>query len=43
MSNFTNRIQNIRFNLTAGHARLALALMTLAALVLGGSAGSRWS
>jgi hypothetical protein len=32
-----------RFNLTAGHARLGFALLSLFALVLGGSAGSRWS
>ena len=32
-----------RFNLTAGHLRLGLALTSLFALVLGGSAGSRWT
>ena len=32
-----------RFNLTAGHLRLGLALISLFALVLGGSAGSRWT
>jgi hypothetical protein len=37
-----NRIQLIRFNLTAGHLRLGLAAISLVALVLGGSAGSRW-
>ena len=32
-----------RFSLTAGYLRVGLALLSLIALVLGGSAGSRWT
>jgi hypothetical protein len=32
-----------RFSLSAAHLRLGLALISLVALALGGSAGSRWS
>ena len=31
-----------RFNLTAGHLRLGLALISLVALVFGGSASAHW-
>jgi len=32
-----------RFNLSAGHLRLGLALISLFAFAVGGNAGSRWS
>ena len=32
-----------RFNLTAGYLRVGFALISLFALVLGGSAGARWT
>ncbi len=31
-----------RFGLAAGHVRIGLALLSLVALVLGGSAGGHW-
>jgi hypothetical protein len=31
-----------RFSLSAGHLRVALALISLFAFALGGSAGARW-
>jgi hypothetical protein len=31
-----------RYSLSAGHLRLGLALISLVALVFGGSAGARW-
>ena len=31
-----------RFSVTTGHLRLGLALISLVALVFGGSAGARW-
>ncbi len=34
---------NSRFALTPSHLRLGLAVLSLVALVLGGSAGARWT
>ena len=42
LSHITSRIQSARFSLSTGHLRLGLALISLVALVLGGSAGGHW-
>jgi hypothetical protein len=34
---------NTFFSLTPSHLRIALAVLSLVALVLGGSAGARWT
>jgi hypothetical protein len=38
-----NQINSRFFAVTPSHLRLGLAILSLVALVLGGSAGSRWS
>jgi hypothetical protein len=42
LSHINSRIQSARFSLSAGYLRLGLALISLVALVLGGSAGGHW-
>jgi hypothetical protein len=41
MQNIKNTIKN-RLNLTPNHLRLGMAIMSLVALVLGGSASGHW-
>ena len=38
----SSRIQRVRISLSTGYLRLGLALISLVALVLGGSAGGHW-
>jgi hypothetical protein len=42
MSRCNGSIQRVRLSVTAGSLRLGLALISLVALVLGGSASSHW-
>ncbi len=42
LNHIARRIQLARFSATAGHLRLGLALLSLVALALGGSAGCHW-
>ena len=43
LNHIASPIQAARFTVLASHLRLGLALISLFALVLGGSAGSRWT
>jgi hypothetical protein len=42
LNHISSRIQRGRISLSAGYFRLGLALISLVALVLGGSAGGHW-
>ena len=42
LNHISSRIQRVRISLSAGYPRLGLALISLVALVLGGSAGGHW-